>query len=268
MATAVTPARHALRLLALAAVWVSVAAAAKVPALYVFGDSTADVGSNNYLPGSAVPRANFPHNGIDFPTSRATGRFSNGYNGIDFLDAVKKPTRRRARGAGSFRMYVTPRICWCCCREVACAQSIASASRFPPRGSRADVGMRGSQNVAASRSAAAGPVTHHAHSFGPFTTLSEHADGLVYECIHQAPQIIRLQKSSWPRNRPPFSFFTFSGFLCDYFARLVSDFCCSLVTKVFCQLHQLLTWDSSEAPRHSSRWLTRPTSKSRKGCWE
>lgn len=85
MATAVTPARHALRLLALAAVWVSVAAAAKVPALYVFGDSTADVGSNNYLPGSAVPRANFPHNGIDFPTSRATGRFSNGYNGIDFL---------------------------------------------------------------------------------------------------------------------------------------------------------------------------------------
>ncbi|GJN21799.1 hypothetical protein PR202_gb09315 [Eleusine coracana subsp. coracana] len=57
----------------------------KVPALYVFGDSTADVGNNNYLPGSAVPRANFPHNGVDFPTSRPTGRFSNGYNGIDFL---------------------------------------------------------------------------------------------------------------------------------------------------------------------------------------
>ncbi|GJM86404.1 hypothetical protein PR202_ga02258 [Eleusine coracana subsp. coracana] len=33
----------------------------------------------------AVPRANFPHNGVDFPTSRPTGRFSNGYNGIDFL---------------------------------------------------------------------------------------------------------------------------------------------------------------------------------------
>ncbi|CAL5055142.1 unnamed protein product [Urochloa decumbens] len=56
------------------------------PALYVFGDSTADVGNNNYLPGgAAVPRANFPHNGVDFPTSRATGRFSNGYNGVDFL---------------------------------------------------------------------------------------------------------------------------------------------------------------------------------------
>jgi hypothetical protein len=64
---------------------VAVAEAAKVPAMYVFGDSTADVGSNNYLPGSAVPRANFPHNGVDFPTSRATGRFSNGYNGVDFL---------------------------------------------------------------------------------------------------------------------------------------------------------------------------------------
>lgn len=61
------------------------AGSSKVPALYVFGDSTADVGNNNYLPGSAVPRANFPHNGVDFPTSRPTGRFSNGYNGVDFL---------------------------------------------------------------------------------------------------------------------------------------------------------------------------------------
>lgn len=60
------------------------AATAKVPAIYVFGDSTADVGNNNYLPGSAA-KANFPHNGIDFPSSRPTGRFSNGYNGIDFL---------------------------------------------------------------------------------------------------------------------------------------------------------------------------------------
>ncbi|KAG1361030.1 putative GDSL esterase/lipase [Cocos nucifera] len=56
----------------------------KVPAIYVFGDSTADVGNNNYLPGSNA-KANFPHYGIDFPHSRPTGRFSNGYNGIDFL---------------------------------------------------------------------------------------------------------------------------------------------------------------------------------------
>ncbi|ONK72966.1 uncharacterized protein A4U43_C04F25530 [Asparagus officinalis] len=56
----------------------------KVPALYVFGDSTADVGNNNFLPG-AQAKANFPHYGLDFPLSRPTGRFSNGYNGIDFL---------------------------------------------------------------------------------------------------------------------------------------------------------------------------------------
>ncbi|XP_072983465.1 GDSL esterase/lipase At5g55050-like [Typha latifolia] len=56
----------------------------KVPAIYVFGDSTADVGNNNYLPGKNA-KANFPHYGIDFPESRPTGRFSNGYNGIDFL---------------------------------------------------------------------------------------------------------------------------------------------------------------------------------------
>lgn len=59
-------------------------ASANVPAVYIFGDSTADVGNNNYLSGSNA-KANFPHNGIDFPNSRPTGRFSNGYNGVDFL---------------------------------------------------------------------------------------------------------------------------------------------------------------------------------------
>ncbi|WOL20332.1 GDSL esterase/lipase [Canna indica] len=56
----------------------------KVPAVYVFGDSTADVGNNNYLPGNDA-KANFPHYGVDFPHQTPTGRFSNGYNGIDFL---------------------------------------------------------------------------------------------------------------------------------------------------------------------------------------
>ncbi|KAM3316364.1 hypothetical protein ACQJBY_034465 [Aegilops geniculata] len=57
-----------------------------VPAMYVFGDSTLDVGNNNYLPGPNVPRANTPLNGVDFPGgARATGRFSNGYHVADFI---------------------------------------------------------------------------------------------------------------------------------------------------------------------------------------
>lgn len=57
---------------------------ASVPAIFILGDSTADVGTNNYLIGSTAT-ANFPPNGIDFPYSRPTGRFSNGLNSADFL---------------------------------------------------------------------------------------------------------------------------------------------------------------------------------------
>ena len=60
------------------------AQAHKVPAIFIFGDSTADVGTNNFLPLSNF-KANFPHNGIDFPQSIPTGRFSNGLNSADFL---------------------------------------------------------------------------------------------------------------------------------------------------------------------------------------
>jgi hypothetical protein len=58
-----------------------------VPAMYVFGDSTLDVGNNNHLPGENVPRANKPYYGIDLPGSggKPTGRFSNGYNVADFI---------------------------------------------------------------------------------------------------------------------------------------------------------------------------------------
>ncbi|KAJ0914460.1 putative triacylglycerol lipase [Helianthus annuus] len=55
-----------------------------VPAIYIFGDSLVDVGNNNHLPLSLL-KANFPHNGVDFPTGQATGRFSNGKNAADFL---------------------------------------------------------------------------------------------------------------------------------------------------------------------------------------
>lgn len=55
-----------------------------VPAIYVFGDSLVDVGNNNYL-AISLAKADFPHNGVDFPGQKATGRFSNGKNAADFL---------------------------------------------------------------------------------------------------------------------------------------------------------------------------------------
>ncbi|ESW28209.1 hypothetical protein PHAVU_003G267900 [Phaseolus vulgaris] len=51
------------------------------PPLFIFGDSTFDVGTNNVLRSGA--RANFPYNGIDFYHSLPTGRFSNGFNTAD-----------------------------------------------------------------------------------------------------------------------------------------------------------------------------------------
>ncbi|XP_062217981.1 GDSL esterase/lipase At5g55050-like [Phragmites australis] len=76
--------RGALLRVLLVAVAAIGAAAAKVPAMFVFGDSTADVGNNDYLPWT-IARANFPHNGVDFPGGKPTGRFSNGLIGVDFL---------------------------------------------------------------------------------------------------------------------------------------------------------------------------------------
>ncbi|WVZ78421.1 hypothetical protein U9M48_026133 [Paspalum notatum var. saurae] len=52
--------------------------------LVVLGDSTLDVGNNNYLAGTNVPRANMPYYGVDVP-GFPTGRWSNGYNAADFL---------------------------------------------------------------------------------------------------------------------------------------------------------------------------------------
>ncbi|XP_044479438.1 GDSL esterase/lipase At5g33370-like [Mangifera indica] len=52
-------------------------------AFFVFGDSLVDNGNNNYLATEA--RADSPPYGIDYPTHRPTGRFSNGLNIPDFL---------------------------------------------------------------------------------------------------------------------------------------------------------------------------------------
>lgn len=56
---------------------------AEARAFFVFGDSLVDNGNNNYLATSA--RADSPPYGIDYPTHRPTGRFSNGYNIPDLI---------------------------------------------------------------------------------------------------------------------------------------------------------------------------------------
>ncbi|XP_057980798.1 GDSL esterase/lipase At5g55050 [Malania oleifera] len=63
-----------------------------VPAVFVLGDSLVDVGNNNHLKLS-LAKADFPHNGIDFPSHKPTGRFTNGKNAADFLsEKVGLPT--------------------------------------------------------------------------------------------------------------------------------------------------------------------------------
>ncbi|KAJ4721364.1 GDSL esterase/lipase [Melia azedarach] len=52
-------------------------------ALLVFGDSLVDSGNNNYL--ATTARADSPPYGIDYPTRRPTGRFSNGLNIPDII---------------------------------------------------------------------------------------------------------------------------------------------------------------------------------------
>nr|GEX91435.1 hypothetical protein [Tanacetum cinerariifolium] len=64
------------------------------PRIYTFGDSLVDVGNNNRLPLS-LAKASFPHNGIDFSTGKAIGRFSNGKNVADFAAAVWECIRPR-----------------------------------------------------------------------------------------------------------------------------------------------------------------------------
>ena len=53
------------------------------PAYFVFGDSLVDSGNNNYVATNA--RADSYPYGIDYPTHKPTGRFSNGLNIADFI---------------------------------------------------------------------------------------------------------------------------------------------------------------------------------------
>lgn len=52
-------------------------------AFFVFGDSIVDNGNNNFL--ATTARADSPPYGVDYPTHRPTGRFSNGLNIPDLI---------------------------------------------------------------------------------------------------------------------------------------------------------------------------------------
>jgi hypothetical protein len=76
------------------------AAETLVPAVYVFGDSTVDVGNNQYLPGNLLYPLPLPY-GMDLPHElRPTGRASNGYNVADAICTV--PLRASAHAFFSF----------------------------------------------------------------------------------------------------------------------------------------------------------------------
>ncbi|KFK41546.1 hypothetical protein AALP_AA2G143300 [Arabis alpina] len=55
---------------------------ARVPAMFVLGDSLVDVGNNNFI--ASMDRANYLPYGIDLNSS-PTGRFSNGVNFVDMI---------------------------------------------------------------------------------------------------------------------------------------------------------------------------------------
>lgn len=57
-----------------------------VPALYVFGDSTVDVGNNNFL--ETILKANFLPYGRDFDTRTPTGRFCDGRIATDYTASL------------------------------------------------------------------------------------------------------------------------------------------------------------------------------------
>lgn len=61
----------------------SIAPLADARAFFIFGDSLVDSGNNNYL--ATTARADAPPYGIDYPTQRPTGRFSNGLNIPDLI---------------------------------------------------------------------------------------------------------------------------------------------------------------------------------------
>ncbi|KAF6164264.1 hypothetical protein GIB67_010234 [Kingdonia uniflora] len=57
-----------------------------VPALIIFGNSTVDVGNNDYIP--TILKTNHPPYGRDFENHKPTGRFSNGKITTDIIGEI------------------------------------------------------------------------------------------------------------------------------------------------------------------------------------
>ncbi|KAK1324601.1 GDSL esterase/lipase EXL2 [Acorus calamus] len=85
---------------------------AGVPAIYVFRDSSADVGNNNYLSMNAA-KAKFPFNGIDFPGGVPTGRFGNGYVVSDYMGLKELKSACCGGGRLNGESPCTPNATYC-----------------------------------------------------------------------------------------------------------------------------------------------------------
>ncbi|CAI0433649.1 unnamed protein product [Linum tenue] len=77
------PATVTMLLIVAAVLPIVVIRTAEARAFFVFGDSLVDSGNNNYL--ATTARADSPPYGVDYPTRRPTGRFSNGLNIPDLI---------------------------------------------------------------------------------------------------------------------------------------------------------------------------------------
>ncbi|KAL6278914.1 hypothetical protein ACE6H2_022515 [Prunus campanulata] len=100
MASASSLALGSLAIFGLAMALGTLSSQAEGRAFFVFGDSLVDNGNNNYL--ATTARADSPPYGIDYPTGRPTGRFSNGFNIPDFIS--------QQLGADSTLPYLSPEL--------------------------------------------------------------------------------------------------------------------------------------------------------------
>ena len=67
-----------------------------VPALILFGDSTVDVGNNDFLP--TLAKSDFPPYGREFDAMTPTGRFTDGKMVGDFLGKLNRSSLHEIKG--------------------------------------------------------------------------------------------------------------------------------------------------------------------------